>query len=154
RQKGLDRARAWLLKATPRSVEERSFQLLGLLWTGADEEPRKAAAKRLLAEQRPDGGWSQLPRLQSDAYSTGEALVALHQAGGIATGDPAYQRGLAYLLKSQEEDGSWRVESRLDPMLPVSPQYFSGGFPHGRRHQYSSIMGTAWAALGVMQALP
>ncbi len=147
-------AREWLLKARPLGTEERTFRLLGLFWTGADETARADAARQLLAEQRPDGGWSQLPHLGSDAYSTGEALSALHDAAGLATGDPAYQRGLQFLLDGQKDDGSWRVESRLHPPAPVSPPYFNAGFPHGRYHQFISIMGSEWAAMALLRAVP
>ncbi|MBI1322717.1 hypothetical protein GC170_05980 [bacterium] len=147
-------AREWLLKARPHDTEERTFRLLGLFWTGADKAARADAAKELLAAQRPDGGWSQLPNLESDAYSTGEVLSALNDAVGLATGDPAYQRGLRFLLGSQKDDGSWRVESRLHSPAPVSPPYFNSGFPHGRKHQYISIMGSEWAALAMLRAVP
>jgi ankyrin repeat protein len=154
KQRVLQAARQWLLKTPPQSTEERTFQLFGLLWTGADEDNRKKAAKMLLAEQREDGGWSQMSHLDSDAYSTGEALYALHRATGLAPTDPAYQRGLQFLLTTQLEDGSWRVESRMHPPAPVSPPYFNSGFPHGRYHQYASIAGTNWAGLALLLALP
>jgi len=153
RQAVLDRARDWLLKTKPMTTEERAYHLLGLLWTGAAENDRKNAAKLILAEQRKDGGWSQLTKLGSDSYSTGQTLYALHQAAGIATDDPVYQRGLQYLLKSQEADGSWKVESRLQTTVPVSPDYFNSMFPHGRRHQYIAIMGTTWATVAILQAI-
>ncbi len=148
----LDKARQWLLKAEPRSTEERTFQLLGLLWTGAEKETRQQNGKQLLALQNVDGGWSELPGMSSDAYTTGEVLYALHQSAGLATNEPSYQRGLGFLLKSQQPDGSWRVESRLHPSIPVSPKYFNAGFPHGRRHQFISIMGTGLATLALLQA--
>jgi ankyrin repeat protein len=91
--------------------------------------------------------------MSSDAYATGEVLHVLHSAAGIATSDPAYQRGLRFLLKTQEPDGSWRVETRLHPPAPVSPPYFDSKFPHGRS-QFVSIMGTTWAAAAMMHALP
>src|SRR5262249_49457844 len=87
-------ARPWFLKTKPRTTEDRTFQLFGLKWARADENTLKEAARELIAEQREDGGWSQLPSLNSDAYSTGEVLVALREAAAISTGDPAYQRGL------------------------------------------------------------
>jgi len=154
KQTVLRRAREWLLKAQPRTTEDRSFQLLGLLWTGADASRRKEVAKGLLAEQRDDGGWSQLPRLGSDAYSTGEVLYALYQGAELAATDPAFQRGLHFLLRTQEADGSWRVDSRFHPTVSLSPEYFDTGFPHGRRHQYSSVTGTNWATLALLLAIP
>jgi hypothetical protein len=43
------------------------------------------AGAALVAEQRADGGWSQLRSLTSDAYATGQALVALAESGILAT---------------------------------------------------------------------
>jgi len=149
----LRRAHEWLLNARPRTTEDRAFQLLGLRWTGADEKTLKTAARGLLSEQREDGGWSELPALASDAYSTGEALSALQDAANIPTSDPAYQRGLTFLLKAQKPDGSWHVKSRLHPPAQVSPPYFETGFPYDH-DQFVSAMGTSWAAAALLQALP
>ena len=149
----LRRAREWLVSARPRTTEDRIFQLLGLRWTGADEKVVKDAARRLLSEQREDGGWSQLPALASDAYETGQVLSSLHDAAGIPTGDSAYQRGLRFLLKAQEADGSWHVRSRLHPPAPVSPPYFETGFPY-QHDQFISTMATSWAAAALLHALP
>jgi ankyrin repeat protein len=147
------RAREWLLKSQPRTTEDRAFQLFGLSWTGADEDVRQKVARGLLAEQREDGGWSQLPALASDAYATGEVLVALREGAGLATTDPAYRRGLRFLLKTQESDGSWRVKSRLHPPAPVSPPYVDTEFPY-QHDQFISIMGTCWAVTALVHALP
>ena len=153
RESRLRRAREWLLNARPRTTEDRIFQLLGLRWTGADEKVVKDAARRLLSEQREDGGWSQLPALASDAYETGQVLSALHDAAGIPTSDPAYQRGVRFLLKAQEPDGSWHVSSRLHPPAPVSPPYFETGFPY-QHDQFISTMATSWAAAALLHAIP
>jgi ankyrin repeat protein len=153
RERRLGKARDWLLKTEPRTTEDRVFQLLGLYWTGAGEEARQKAARNLLAEQREDGGWAQLPALSSDSYATGEALFALREAAGMPTADPAYQRGLRFLLKTQEPDGSWRIKSRLNPPAPVSPPYFDAGFPY-KHDQFISIMGTSWAVTAMLNAIP
>jgi ankyrin repeat protein len=149
----LARAREWLLKSQPRTTEDKAFQLFGLRWTDATEDERQKAARRLLAEQREDGGWSQLPSMTSDAYATGEVLVALREGAGLATSDPAYQRGLLFLLKTQEPDGSWRVGSRLHPPAPVSPPYFDSEFPY-QHDQFVSIMGTSWAVTAMLHTIP
>lgn len=154
KKRALEKAWDWLAKATPRSTEDRAFQLLGLLWTGANEEIRQTVAKQLIAEQHADGGWSQLPKRKSDAYSTGEVLFALRRGVRLPIADPVYQRGLKYLLDSQYDDGSWWVESRLKSAVNPSPRYFSSGFPHGRHHQYISIMGTEWATQALLEAIP
>ncbi len=147
------RAREWLLKTHPGTTEDRAFQILGLLWTGADENARKNLARKLLAEQGEDGGWSQLPGMASDAYATGQTMFALREGANLSSSDPAYQRGLRFLLKTQQPDGSWRVKSRLHPPAPVSPPYVDTEFPY-QRDQFISIMGTSWAVNALLRALP
>ena len=153
RESRLRKAREWLLNAVARTSEDSTYRLLGLYWTGADAKALKKAAQQLLAEQSADGGWSQLPGMQSDAYSTGEVLTAIHECVGLSTDDPAYQRGLQYLLKTQQPDGSWHVSSRLHPPAPVSPPYFETGFPY-KHDQFISAMGTSLAAAAILRALP
>ena len=109
-------------------------------------------ARELASQQRPDGGWAQTPTRQSDAYATGEALVALRRAG-VDPADPAYQRGLRFLLETQLPDGTWHVETRLHEPDMVSPPYFETGFPHGA-DQIISCMATAWAVTALAEALP
>jgi ankyrin repeat protein len=153
-ERRLAQAREWLIKTQPRTTEDKAFQLFGLRWTGAGEEARQKAARRLVAEQREDGGWAQLPAMTSDAYATGEVLVALREGAGLQTSDPAYQRGLRFLLKTQEPDGAWRVKSRLNPPAPVSPPYFDAEFPPFQHDQFVSIMATSWAAAAMLHAVP
>jgi len=149
----LRRARAWLAGNDPRTTEEKVFQVLGLEWTGANPDALNKAARRLMTEQREDGGWSQLPGLASDAYSTGEALFALRQAIDLPVSSKTYQHGLRFLLNTQQPDGSWHVDSRLHPPAPVSPPFFETGFPY-KHDQFVSMMGTCWAASALLQALP
>jgi ankyrin repeat protein len=149
----LNRAKKWLLSAHPQNTEDRTFHLLGLAWAGADESYLKKVSTQLLSEQRSDGGWGQLPNLASDAYSTGEALVALHTVGGVPVQHRVYQRGLRFLLDTQFPDGSWLVKTRLHEQRLVSPPYFETGFPH-KENQVISCMGTSWAAMALMYSLP
>jgi len=133
------RAVAWLKGAKPSTTQDRAFQLLGLAWGGAT--PDAESVRALGAMQQADGGWSQLANIESDAYATGTALVALHHAGGLNTSDPVYQRGLRYLLKTQQPDGTWHVVTRSKPIqkyfetgcfqllvkcYPVNPRRFHG----------------------------
>ncbi len=148
----VNRARAWLASNFPRDTEERSMQVLGLSWAGADRVQIDKAAHDLKAAQQPDGGWSAIDGLPSEAYSTGEALVALHTAAGIPESDSAWQRGLQFLLSTQEADGSWHVVSRLHPPAPVSPPYFETGYPYGH-DQFISTMGASWAVRALAEAL-
>ena len=102
-----------------------------------------------MSEQRPDGGWAQLPALETDAYATGQALTALHAAGQIAVNDQIYNRGAAFLLRTQRPDGSWLVRSRSFPFQP----YKESGFPHGK-DQWISAAGTSWATMALTASLP
>jgi ankyrin repeat protein len=140
----ISRARAWLLQAKPEETEDKAFHLLGLNWANADRRAIQQAADRLLHEQRDDGGWGQLATLPSDAYATGEVLIALHDGAGLPATTPAYQRGVHYLLRTQLADGSWFVPSRSFPLQP----YFSTGFPHGRS-QFISLSATSWATMAL-----
>src|SRR5262249_3133752 len=121
----IERARAWLMEARPKTTDDLAMRLLGLDWSRAEKDKIQAAAKALLAKQRPDGGWAFNPNLASDAYSTGESLYALRAAGALAVSDVAYQKGVRHLLKTQFEDGSWYVRSRSPKFQP----YFQSGFP-------------------------
>ena len=151
--KRVEQAREWFLQAKTNDNEDRVFRLLGLQQTNAPEDEIAAAAKQLLAKQRDDGGWAQLDSgepegaTKSDAYATGTALVALYQAGGLPTSDPAYQRGLHYLLNSQLEDGSWHVVSRSKPFQA----YYESGFPHGN-DQFISCAASGWATWALVLA--
>ena len=138
-------ARGWLSRAEASSNEERAMRLFGLAWTGADGELLQAAARDLLEQQREDGGWAQIATRASDAYATGESLVALHQAAGLSVQDSRFQRGVAWLLREQLPDGSWRVDTRRrGEGLP----YFETGFPHGE-DQFISFTASAWASMAL-----
>jgi len=154
RDDAIRRARQWLVETKPRSTEDAAFRLMGLTWAGLEPASREiaAATNDLLGMQKPDGGWAQLPAYQSDAYSSGEALFALREAG-VAVASPALQKGLKFLLSSQARDGSWRVHSRMLSPAEVSPPYFSTGFPYGK-DEFLSYAGSCWAVLALVSVLP
>jgi ankyrin repeat protein len=180
-QRSVEEAARWLTEAHPVSTEDLIFQLLGLVWANTPasitqpghkanhvrETPAPSAAEMisvlqkgtrdLLAQQQADGGWSQLATLGSDAYATGQSLVALREASKALAYDPAakevrtriesaYQRGVQFLLNTQLADGSWYVRSRA---LPIQP-FFESGFPHGR-DQFISAAATGWATMALAQ---
>lgn len=145
----ITKAREWLSRTTAQTTEEHSMKLLGLAWSRASQALRAKAARPLLMQQRPDGGWSQTSALESDAYATGQALVALHESGQLRPQDNAYERGVAYLLRTQFPDGSWHVRSRAFPFQPLK----DSGFPHGR-DQWISASATGWAAMAMAYAAP
>jgi ankyrin repeat protein len=143
----VQRAAQWLERAQPKNTEDFVFQLLGLQWGGGNREVIRKTSRDLLAEQRRDGGWGQLPWLASDAYATGQALVALKQSGALAVTAPAYRRGVQFLMNSQLEDGSWHVKTRAFPAQP----YFDSDFPHGQ-DQFISAAATNWAVMALAPA--
>jgi squalene-hopene/tetraprenyl-beta-curcumene cyclase len=99
----------------------------GLVECGIDPtDPRLTRAAAWLEEiQNPDGGWGEdgrsyddpawIGRGPSTASQTAWALIALHALGERT---PAVERGLAWLVERQREDGSWD-----------EPEYTGTGFP-------------------------
>jgi hypothetical protein len=142
------RARAWLYEAKPRTGDGYAMRLAGLRWAGAEKEKMERAAQSLLAQQRRDGGWAGNQNLASDAFSTGEALYALHESGSMDVHDRAYERGIEFLLRTQYNDGAWFVRSRAVKLMP----YFESGFPFGD-DQWISAAATAWASLALAPAV-
>ena len=144
----IERGRNWLLRATPKNTEEYAMKLMGLTWSKANPDEVQRVAQLLLKQQRKDGGWAQLPTLGSDAYATGQTLTALKMVRNLRGAKDAYDRGVAYLLRTQQEDGSWLVQSRAFPFQP----YMESGFPHGH-NQWISSAATAWATMAILNTL-
>lgn len=145
----IGKARNFLRTATARTHEEKVMRLLGLAWAKAEASDLRNAALPLIAEQRQDGGWGQLATLETDSYATGQALVALHEAGQINERDDIYAKGAAFLLRTQRPDGSWIVRTRPFPIQP----YKESGYPHGK-DQWISMSGASWATMALTIALP
>jgi hypothetical protein len=141
--------RQWLLKAPAEDTEDRTSRLRALHVSDAPQEETARAAQELVKTQRADGGWAQLVNMESDPYATSTALVALHTAGGLATTDPVYRKGLRYLLSTQVADGSWHVKTRSEPIQT----YYESGYPHGE-DQFISIAAASWATTALALASP
>jgi squalene-hopene/tetraprenyl-beta-curcumene cyclase len=112
--------------------------LKGLQAVGEEmnQEWVQRGARWLLAHQNADGGWGEScrtydePELRgqgpSTASQTAWALMGLMAAGHVS--DPAVQRGLDYLIRTQKPDGSWD-----------EPWFTGTGFPkvfYLRYHMY------------------
>jgi len=143
----LAEVKAWLLKTPASDTEDRVFRLWSLQLVGADGDHVRAAAEQLAATQDKDGGWAQRDGMTPDAYATGSALVALHQAAGMSAADKRYQRGVKFLLETQLPDGSWHVRSRSKPFQT----YFETGYPHGK-DQFISVSAGGWATAALALA--
>ena len=64
--------------------------------------------------------------MNGDGYATGTALFALHETRRLSAEAPAYKRGVEFLLRTQEDDGSWLVPTRAIPLNG----YLESGSPH------------------------
>ena len=147
-EKAAGRAKKWLLQAQAVSHEDQVSRLGALPMVQADPQITNEARQKILETQRADGGWAQLPHMQSDAYATGMTLFTLQRIR-VPTSHPAYQRGIRFLLKTQCEDGSWLVKTRSKPIQRL----FDNGDPHGK-DQFISIPATSWATTALALALP
>src|SRR5262249_55930969 len=145
----VERGRRWLWQVKAETNEEAVFQLLGLHWAGEPAKKLADLAMALRQRQRNDGGWAQLPMLESDAYATGEALYTLAQTAKVPVADPTWQRGLRFLLERQQDDGTWPVPRRASPSHPP----MTSAFPPPR-DSWISAAATSWAVLAMTRALP
>ena len=145
-EKSIRLAASWIERAEPKTNEDRIWRLLGLAWTAKNKDVTRKGVQNVLHQQRSDGGWPDLPSMESNAYATGRALVALN-AAGLQVSDPAFQRGVQFLLNTQMPDGSWYVKTRALGFQP----YFDSGFPYGV-DQFISLAGTSWAVMALTRA--
>jgi len=138
-------ARKWLSDGAlwnNRSAESAEWFTLRLMLESKWGQPTAVEKARsdLLARQRPDGGWGWLTGSESDALATGPAIWALTQTGTGGNTLPV-QRAVKFLLRTQRDDGTWRVEStRAKDRGEVRPT--------------SVYWGTTWATIGLAQLLP
>ncbi len=143
-----NQVKPWLLSAAARDTEDEVFRLLSMQYADIAPNLISDKAAELIAKQRDDGGWSQNSEMVSDAYAIGTVLVALNRTSNLAVDDAIYQRGIRFLVNSQNEDGSWHVVSHSKPFQ----EYFESGFPHGV-DQFISATATGWAVLALLPAM-
>jgi N-acyl-D-amino-acid deacylase len=142
------KAKAWLAAASAKSQEDKVARLWGLALFEAPADEITAARAAIMKAQRADGGWAQLDEMESDAYATGQTLFVL-QATGLDPTDCSYQRGAQFLLRSQRDDGNWRVETRSKPVQPYFD--YDDLDPLGR-DQFISTAATGWAVAALAAA--
>lgn len=113
------KAKEWLKthhEDTESHVE--ALRLWMLADDGTDAEAVASQIERLIKQQREDGGWSQSESRASDAYATGHVLYAFQQAK-VDPSSETFRRGVDFLLKTQANDGSWRMISRENPPVLI-----------------------------------
>ena len=146
----LARARAlnWLKQRNeaPLSTETLVFRLL-LAQRLKETRIAEAGRDQLFDLQHADGGWSwRMGEAQSDALATGQVLYALR---GVTAkrGVKCVARGRQWLLANQHENGEWFTKSTLITVLPGEGHIL-------RTDGIYTFWGTAWATLGLLEALP
>jgi hypothetical protein len=130
----LEKAEAFLASQVPDETQQGI--VLRLL-----SQPHAKLVSRLKELQRPDGGWSQTDDSESDAFATGQALLAFHRAGVSGS---AIQRSIDYLVRTQNDDGTWPMTSRPNP---------ENGKPAELLNPIT-YAATAWATLGLTSCVP
>jgi hypothetical protein len=150
----IERADRWLRAFTAENVLDSAAVVLALS-SASDEAGRIArenALAVLLRAQAPDGGWGLYETSSAEPFDTAVALLALvsadgslqandAQAGGQASataGAAPYRepiaRGRAYLITSQQPDGSWPETTR----------------PPGQESYAQRMSTAAWATLALL----
>ncbi|MEW6304352.1 MAG: hypothetical protein AB1705_12820 [Verrucomicrobiota bacterium] len=144
RRAGLDelrpaaaKAERWVRAMPLNNVLQAGATLLTLR-NSSDAEAqarRKAAVEFLLQAQGSSGGWGPFKSAPQEAFDTAVALLALQTARGEPAIADAIQRGRAYLLATQNDDGSWRETTRP---------------PNGESYA-QRISTTGWATLALLE---
>lgn len=135
----LQRAESWLnQQPATDSHQELVFRTLWSLRVGRKAEAMDGI-RQLISEQQPDGGWRQTAGMSSDAFATGQSLVALANAG-IPAHDSVVQRAVQFLVSTQNPDGTWTMASRPEsengkPAENLNPITYAG---------------SAWATRGLL----
>lgn len=144
-RKALEKGSDWLARADLPYYQDITLKLLLAARSGQSREAMQPTIDRLIALQRPDGGWSQLPDSPSDAYATGETLYALSLAG-LTVERPEIQRAVDFLIATQQPDGSWLMASRAS----------NDGSEGGSSKLLTPITCAAasWATLGLSKLVP
>jgi len=135
-----DRALAFLAGSDAVTIQDRVFKIVSLEHYGTPDQKRQAwsLVEALAAEQQPDGGWKESPKVDSsNAFATGQVLYAFKQAG-VSVRSEMFRRGVDYLLKTQVNDtsvanGAWKAV-------------------HTESERKSVFAPTMWAVIGLVGA--
>jgi squalene-hopene/tetraprenyl-beta-curcumene cyclase len=95
-------------QSPPDDIQAINYAVIGLLaaGVGADEAVMTRLAAELRHRQLQDGGWGLGASGESAALATGQTLYVLRLLG-MTDGETAIDRGQAWIIEHQRNDGSW-----------------------------------------------
>ena len=149
RRQAAEKARGFIQKTTyqtdaapPKSVEWYTLKVA--LHSPSDRsEELGEAVNKLLALQNDNGGWGWLTGEASHAMSTGLAIYFLSQSPASVEPEvaAATQKGVAWLLSTQKDDGTWASTG-------------TKANAKGKVVETATYWSSAWAVLGLLETLP
>ena len=136
-------AAAWLAKNKPTdTTQAAAYRLLMKVRAGDPKEKLQPDIDAFVHLQNKDGGWGQVKGRASDAYATGQALYILNIAG-VKNDRPEIRRGVAFLVSTQKDDGSWPMTRRGHEGVTPGPFIVP-----------ITYFGSAWGTLGLLRSAP
>ena len=112
-----ERGLAFIASEKPKTTQDKVFKIIALSRFGIPAQRELAArvVQQLKAEQNGDGGWSETSDdHESGAFATGQVLYAFKEAG-VSTDSAEFNKGVSYLIKTQDPTGSWSPMQRGRP---------------------------------------
>jgi outer membrane protein OmpA-like peptidoglycan-associated protein len=112
-----ERGLAFIASEKPKTTQDKVFKVIALSRFGTPAQRELAArlVQQLKAEQKADGGWSETSSdHKSGAFATGQVLYAFKEAG-VSTDSAEFNKGVSYLIKTQDPTGSWSPKQNGRP---------------------------------------
>jgi hypothetical protein len=136
----LAKARAWFEATEPRTVLDAAATLLALADRASEaaEKRREGALELARRGQGEDGGWGPLVNSPSEVFDTALVVLALAAQKDQAKVRALAEKGRAFLLARQSEDGSWPATTR----------------PPGVDSYAQRVSTSAWATLALIATRP
>jgi hypothetical protein len=132
----VEKAGAYLRGRPVKTVLDAAVALLEL--EGSEEkeaaERRRECLALLGTAQAKEGGWGPYPKSAPEPFDTALVVLALSRCGDAKEVKEMLRRGRAFLVETQERDGSWRETTR----------------PAGRESYPQRLSTAGWATLALL----
>jgi hypothetical protein len=123
------KAEQWLVNVKPANLLETAALLLAV-----NDKSREKRLDVLRKAQTSDGGWGPFPDSPPEVFDTAMVLIALAQSRETEGAAKMIERGRAFLISTQNADGSWLATTR----------------PRGGESYAQQMSTTAWATLALL----